>query len=237
MPGPALEALLVLQDRDAKRLSLESQLAAVPVDIARVEKTIADEKGAIEAARAESHELESKKKILETEIGSIQDKVGKYKIQQLGVRKNDEYQALGREIETMQGQTSEMEGKELELMYAIDAAKKKFSAAEAAMKANIAGHEARIKTLRERDATLAAQLKEAQAEVAAARTPVPVPMIRLYDRLAPRKMPVVVPIRGGKCGGCHLKISSEAESGARGKGPEGEIPTCDQCGRIVYWES
>jgi predicted nucleic acid-binding Zn-ribbon protein len=237
MPGPVFEALLVLQDRDIKRLSLETQLAAVPVDITRVEKTIAAEKGAIEAARAESHELESKKKLLEVEIGSIQDKVGKYKIQQLGVRKNDEYQALGREIETMQGQTSEMEGKELEVMYAIDEAKKRFASAESIMKANVSGHEARIRELREREANLSAQLQAAQAEVATARAPVPVPVIRLYDRLAPRKMPAVVPIRGGKCGGCHLKISSEAESGARGKGPEGEIPTCDQCGRIVYWES
>jgi len=43
----------------------------------------------------------------------------------------------------------------------------------------------------------------------------------------------------GKCGGCHLKVSSEVESAARGKtiDPTAALPTCDQCGRIVYWEA
>src|SRR5580700_8150582 len=140
MTGPVLESLLVLQDRDSKRLSLEAQLVAAPVDVARVEKTIASEKGAIETARAENRELESKKKLLETEIGALEDRVGKYKLQQLAVRKNDEYQALGREIDTMQGQIGELEGRELEAMYAIDEAKKRFAAAESVMKQNISGH-------------------------------------------------------------------------------------------------
>jgi len=237
MTGPVLESLLVLQDRDSKRLSLESQIATIPAEMARVEKTIAAEKGAIETARTENRELESKKKLLETEIGSLEDKVGKYKIQQLGVRKNDEYQALGREIDTMQGQIGELEDRELEAMYAIDEAKKRFAAAESALRENIAGHETRIRLLREREVNLTAELKVAQAELASARTQVPTPAARLYDRLVSRGLPIVVPVRSAKCGGCHLKISSEAESAARGKGPEGELATCDQCGRIIYWES
>jgi predicted nucleic acid-binding Zn-ribbon protein len=55
--------------------------------------------------------------------------------------------------------------------------------------------------------------------------------------VAARNYPAVVAIRGAKCGGCHLKVSSEVESAARGKAPEIGFPTCDQCGRIVYWES
>jgi predicted nucleic acid-binding Zn-ribbon protein len=54
--------------------------------------------------------------------------------------------------------------------------------------------------------------------------------------MAARGMLVVVPIHDGKCGGCHLKVSSEVESASRGKGPPGELAICDQCSRIVYWE-
>jgi predicted nucleic acid-binding Zn-ribbon protein len=239
MPSPALEALLILQDRDVKRLGLEAQLRAVPLDIAAVERKIAAEKGAIETARGEVKELETKKKLLETEIGSAEAKLAKYKTQQSLVKKNDEYQALGHEIETTEKEISELEGKELEVMYAIDEAKKKFAAAEAELKANISGHEGRIKTLREREVNLAAELKTVQAEVAAARVPVAVPHIRIYDRVAARNMPAVVAIHGLNCGGCHLKISSEVESAARGKGVDLTValPTCDQCGRIVYWDN
>ena len=239
MPHPALESLLILQDRDSKRLSVEAQVKVVPREIALVEQKIASEKSAIEAAKAEVMQLEIRKKLLETEIGSAEAKIGQYKTQQLSIRKNEEYQAMGHQIETMQTQVSELEGQELEIMYLIDEAKKKFVAAEAELKTNISGHESRIRTLRERESSLSTELKAAQAEVAVARAPVGNPRLRVYDRIAVRNMPAVVPIRGGKCGGCHLKVSSEVESGSRAKNwdPPNQVPTCDQCGRIVYWDA
>lgn len=239
MPNAVIQALLILQDRDLKRVALESQLKAVPGDVARVEQKIAAEKAAIETARIELRELETKKKALELEIGAAEDRLGRYRTQQLSVRKNDEYQALGHEIATTQGQIGELEGRELEIMYLIDEAKKKFAAAEAELKANIAGHEARIKTLRERAASLTVELTSVQADVATARVPVGEMRLRLYDRIAVRNMPAVVAVHAAKCGGCHLKVSSEVESAARGKGvdPLAQLPTCDQCGRIVYWEA
>lgn len=237
MLSPVLEKVLILQDRDAKRLSLEAQLKAVPGDIGLVESRIAKEKAAIEDARTELKHLESQKKLLETEIGSAEDKLAKYRTQQLSVRKNDEYQALGHEIETTGGQIGELEGRELEIMYAIDEAKKRFAAAEAELKQNISGHESRIATLKERQGSLQAELKTAEADVAAARQPLDEPTLRLYDRIAGRQMPVCVPLHDSKCGGCHLKVSSEVESAARGKAGNAQLPACDQCGRLVYWPS
>ncbi|MEI6464731.1 MAG: hypothetical protein WCQ89_08400 [Verrucomicrobiota bacterium] len=239
MLTPLIQALLILQDRDIKRLGLEAQLKVVPADVARVEQKIAAEKAAIDTARTEMRELEAKKKVLETEIGSAEDKLGRYRTQQLSVRKNDEYQALGHEIATTQTQIGEFEAQELAIMYAIDEAKKKFVAAESELKTNISGHESRIKTLRERETSLSAELKSIQADVAVARAPVDAMKLRIYDRIAVRSMPVVVAIHGGKCGGCHLKVSSEVESASRGKGPDAstQVPVCDQCGRIVYWEN
>jgi predicted nucleic acid-binding Zn-ribbon protein len=237
MAHPALAPLLILQDRDIKRLGLEAQLKAVPAEIARVEQKIAAEKATIETAKQELRELESKKKLLETEIGSAEGTLAKYRTQQSLVKKNDEYQALGHQIETTQNAIGEFEGQELEVMYAIDEARKKFAAAEAELRANISGHEARIKTFRERAVSLGVELQAVRAEVAAARVPVGEPRLRIYDRIAVRNMPAVVALHDVKCGGCHLKVSSEVESAARGKGVDvaGQLATCDQCGRIVYW--
>ncbi len=239
MSSPAIESLLILQDRDAKRLGLEAQLKSVPRDVALVEAKIAAEKAAIETAKQELKELEVKKKAFETDIGSAEANLGKYRTQQSLVKKNDEYQALGHQIETTEKVIGGWEEQELEIMYLIDEAKKKFAAAEAVLKGNIAGHESRIKTLREREVNVAAELKTAQAEVATARGPVGEARLRVYDRIAARQHPVVVPVvHNDKCGGCHLKVSSDVVSAARGKGmdPLAALPTCDQCGRIVYWE-
>ena len=71
--------------------------------------------------------------------------------------------------------------------------------------------------------------------MAAARSLLDEPVRRLYDRLATKPgLPVVVAIQEGKCGGCHLKISSNVDSERR---KADQLVTCDQCGRIVYWEA
>ncbi|MBC8010973.1 MAG: hypothetical protein H7067_12860 [Burkholderiales bacterium] len=57
----------------------------------------------------------------------------------------------------------------------------------------------------------------------------------MYDRVSKRNWPAISPLRGGKCGGCHLKVSSEAESGSRSADPA-QMGICDQCGRILYWD-
>ena len=237
MPSPTIEQLLILQDRDSRRLGIEAQQKAVPREIAAVEQRIAAERAAIDAAKGELKDLESKRKLLETEIGSAEELRAKYRTQQLSVKKNDEYQALGHEIENVQKQIDELEGRELETMYAIDDAKRRFSAAEATLKQNIVGHEARIRSMREKDISLAQELKKAVLAVEEARAPVAKPALEAYDTAAARRMPAVVAIRGGKCGGCHLKVSSEVESAARGKSTDTEFALCDQCGKMVYWES
>jgi len=235
MAAFSIATLLVLQERDSRRLTLEHQLQSVPREIAAVEARIAAEKQAIETAKAEWHGLESKKKLLETEILSAEGKVAKYRTQQLEVRKNDEYRALTHEIETTEAIIGGYEEDELKIMYEIDGAKKRFAAAEAELKKNIAGHEAKIRTLREREGQLQAELKTALEAIAVARPEVPEPQLRIYDRLAVKPgHPVCVPVNGGKCGGCHLKVPTHIEVMAK---TGSEIATCDQCGRVVYWQS
>jgi len=230
-----LTKLLVLQDRDIKRLALEQQLKDVPREIAGVEARIAAEKLAIETAKTEWRELEAKKKTLETEIQGAQGKIGKYRTQQLEVRKNDEYRALTHEIETTEAVIGGFEEEELKVMYSIDEAKKRFAEAEGVLKTNIAGHEAKIRTLRERETQCQTEHQAAIAAVATARPQVAEDQLRIYDRLARKPgLPACVPVSGGRCGGCHLKVPTHIEVLARSGA---EIATCDQCGRVVYWSS
>lgn len=230
----SLANILVLQERDRKRLLFEQHLTSVPHEIAAIEARIAAEKSAIETAKAEWHGLEAKKKTLETEIKSAEEKIDKYKNQQMQVRKNDEYQALTHEIATMQAAIEKMEEEEIGIMLEIDVAKAKFRGAEAELKNNITGHEGKIRALRERGTHLASDVKEARAIVELARADVPEPQLRIYDRIAIKPgHPVCVAISGSKCGGCHLKVPTHIEVQARA---EHELATCDQCGRILFLE-
>ena len=235
MPTPTIEKLLILQDRDQKRLAQEGLLRTIPRDVAAIEQKIAGEQTALEAARGELQQLELKKKALENEIAAAAEQMGRYRSQQLQVRKNDEYQALGVEITHTQSAIGALEEQELEVMYSIDDARRKVAAAGEELKRNVSGHEARIRLMRERETTLQGELQAAQALVAAAREGIDEAVRRLYDRLVSKPgLPAVVAVREGKCGGCHLKISTNVESESR---KVDKVVTCDQCGRIVYWEA
>ena len=235
MPTPTIEKLLILQDRDQKRLAQEGLLQTIPRDVAAIEQKIAGEQTALEAARGELQQLELKKKALENEIAAAAEQMGRYRSQQLQVRKNDEYQALGVEITHTQSAIGALEEQELEVMYSIDDARRKVAAAGEELKRNVSGHEARIRLMRERETTLQGELQAAQALVAAAREGIDEAVRRLYDRLVSKPgLPAVVAVREGKCGGCHLKISINVESESR---KVDKVVTCDQCGRIVNWEA
>jgi predicted nucleic acid-binding Zn-ribbon protein len=235
MLSPALEKLLVYQDRDQRRLSLEDQLKRTPEEIAAVRGKIEEEKAGLEAAKGALREAEAKRKALETEIGVAEQKAARFRTQQLEVRKNDEYQALSHQIATVQTEVGSLEEKELEAMYAIDEAKKRLKEAEGVVAQAIAAHEGRIKLLQEKEATLRADLAAVQGELAKAREDVPPPALEAYVRIAKRMpLPVVVPLREQKCAGCHLKVSNGVETDARAGG---KIVYCDNCSRIVYRES
>ena len=126
-----------------------------------------------------------------------------------------------------------LEEQEIGIMLSIDEARKRFAAAEAELKQNIRGHEAKIANLKEREVQLRTDVKQAQDTVAEAREGVPPPQLKIYDRVAIKPgHPVCVPVNGARCGGCHLKVSANVELEAR---KLEQVTTCDQCGRIVYW--
>lgn len=235
MLSPAVEKLLVYQDRDQRRLSLESQIKHAPEEIAAVRRKIDEEKAGLEGAKGALRDAEARRKALETEIGSAEQKAARFRTQQLEVRKNDEYQALGHQIETVQAEIGTLEEKELEAMYAIDEAKKRLREAEGVTAQAIAGHEARIRLLQDKETTLRADLAALQGELEKARGEVPPPALEAYTRIAKRvPLPVCVPLREQKCCGCHLKVSNGVETDAR---VGGKLAYCDNCGRIVFRES
>ena len=230
-----LQALLILQDRDQRRVQLEKALAQVPRERTSVEARIVAHKAAIEAARRGVMELELKRKELESTLRGHEEQIRKYKSQQMLVKKNDEYQALTHEIEQTEARIGEAEEAEIKILYDLDTEREKAKTAETSILAEIAAENAQLGRLDEREKQAKADLAGALAEVEKARGAAQPELLPRYDRLAKTAgLPVVVALHAGKCGGCHLKVSNGVETEAR-KGAE--IVTCDNCGRILYFEA
>ena len=96
---PQMEKLLVLQEREQRKMRLDRELAAWPTEMKSLESKKAEIRAGAERKKQEAQQTEVERKKLELEAESHRSKVARYKIQQFETRKNEEFQALGTEIQ------------------------------------------------------------------------------------------------------------------------------------------
>jgi len=214
---------------------IERELADLPTERIATQKKIDDLNAEIEAGKQRVKELEVRSKLVETEMSEAEEQALKYKNQQLLVKKNEEYTALTHEIETTQTKISGLEEQEIELLYELDEARKKQSDDETAIQEKIEAESRFLKRLDEKETNLKGEIDAAKQALAKAEGSVEKPMLAVYRRVSRGlKFPIIVGLQDGKCKGCHMKVSASVDVEVR-KG--NEITTCDNCGRILYWDA
>lgn len=233
MVSDALTKMLILQDRDMKLQQVEDALLTIPQERAAAEAKIAQIKADVETARHRIKELETKGKTIESEMASIEAQIVKYKNQQLQVKKNEEYQALIHEIDTAGKKISDLESDELEVLYELDEERKLFAEAEAKSRDDIALEEKTIVRLNAREEEVKGELDSARTAKEAADAELDNPTRSKYNQVARGlKFPVIVELSGHTCKGCHMRVSNAIDSDVKAAG---EITTCDNCGRVLYY--
>ncbi len=233
MSDPQIEKLLIVQDRDMSLQKIERELDRIPLERASIEKSIQNEEANIEEARRSLKEKEVQRHEIDVEVKAKESAIQRFRNQQLEVKKNEEYRALTHQIEQLEAEISEQEGKEIELMLEIDEVKATFEAARGTIEARIQAQRDEIVKLGEREKNLQQTVQTSKAEVEAARAQADASFLGHYDRVKKltKRAPYVVPIEGHKCGGCHLRVSNEVSKNATN---HGEPHFCDQCARMVY---
>jgi len=192
------------------------------------------ERTAVEAASARAREAlqqaESAQRRVESELQDQEALRKRLESQQFQVKTNDAYTALLHEIERAQRTISECETRLLEGMDAIESARAAGASAEvagreAATRLDVEGQalDAREKQL---DAELV-RLRAARLRVVADSDP---KLIEQYEKIATRRRPAVVRVRGTLCLGCRVDIPPqqciEIQRAAR-------VITCGNCQRIL----
>ncbi|MCS7048471.1 MAG: C4-type zinc ribbon domain-containing protein [Verrucomicrobiae bacterium] len=230
---PILEQLLVLQDRDQRVSRIKAELARIPHELAAIEAAVKAESAKLEQLKQQAIELEKNRKKLELDAESKRSQVAKYRAQSSAIKSNVEYQALLREIAQAEEEIRRIEDEELVLMEQAEQLQPQVRAAQQALA------EAQNKASNDRAAVqrradvLEAELVKLQTERADLARQIEPDVLSRYERLLKSKRDaVVVPIRNGNCGGCHLHVPPQVCLTARSGT---ELVSCDYCGRILYW--
>ena len=130
MIHPQIEKLLIVQSKDIALQKLQQEIERIPKERVKIEGLIAEEKASIEIAKSDLNAKEVERNDLDSQIKLKESDIAKFKTQQLEVKKNEEYRALNHQIEQAQKDISDLEEKEIEIMYSIDEAKVAFEQAK-----------------------------------------------------------------------------------------------------------
>ncbi len=228
-----LEKLLILQDRDRRLIRMRAEAADVDPQRRLASAHLAGADQEAEAAKLAFQKLESERKRLELEVEAKKELIAKYAAQQWQTRKNEEYKALGHEIETCKRAIRDLEDLQIGVMEQIEAAEKRTAAALEAQKKAREDVRKQLEHCDAAEVRLRKQLADAEAaraEAAAAVGPLVLPR---YERiLKNRGDKVVVGVERGVCGGCHMKLARQDVLNTQNNL---EIVNCPNCGRILYF--
>jgi uncharacterized protein len=227
-----LEQLLILQDRQQKIRQIQTEIKTLPLERDHLESQLAASAAGVDALKQKARHVEIERKKLELDVGTRTESISRLKTQQYQTRKNDEFQALGHEIERYENEIRKLEDQELELMIEADKLKSEVEAAEKNAHATKDTISRQLGDLETKSKALDSQQRELEKDRAALAAEIDGDLLDQFERLFNSKGDAaVVAVEHGVCTGCHMKVTTATASRVKaGK----EIVSCENCGRILY---
>ena len=227
-----LEQLLILQDRQQKIKQIQTEIRNLPLHRQNLEAQLEASIAALAALKHKAQHLEMDRKRLELDAGTRQESISRLKTQQYETRKNDEFRAMGNEIERYEKEIRLIEDQELELMDQAEKLKVELSAEEKKALGSRESIARQMADLEEKGKTLESRLKELTIERSELAGKIDEDILVRFERLfASKGDAAIVALDHEVCTGCHMKLTTQTAHRVRnGK----EIVSCEQCGRILY---
>jgi uncharacterized protein len=227
-----LEQLLVLQDREQKIKQVQAEIRSLPLQRKNLEEHLAASLASVEALKQKGRQIELERKKLELDVGTRTESISRLKTQQYQTRKNDEFQAIGHEIERYENEISKIEDAELELMVQADQVKAELNGEEKKAAATRESTSRQMTDLEAKSKILETRLEDLNKERAELNGKIDEDLLSRFERLFTSKGDaVVVALEHEVCTGCHMKVTTATAMRVRaGK----EIVSCENCGRILY---
>lgn len=227
--------LLELQSIDQELTKAITRKKSIPADIQACLTRIAKLQDKLENGKTDLRQCEVARKQNQTDIEQAEEKILKLKTQQLSVKKNEEYQALNREMEMIREKIGALEESGLETLEKLDQLQAEVEVLQGNVGKEVEEVKGEIKALEGKEKELNTEITTLEARLKEQGTQVDETLLTHWKRLrkGTTRLPLVVSAKDKKCGGCYMRISNELESRLL----TGDLQVfCDHCGRLLYTE-
>jgi uncharacterized protein len=227
-----LRQLVRLQEVMVAGEALAERIAAIPAEVARLEKALLAAQEESEKARAGLQEMQKDRRRLEGELMAIEAKISKYQTQLLDVKTNKEYQAMLHEIETCRAERAAHDERILLEMEETEKRAAAQRAMEDRLKERRRATEEGKKRLDDQAEALRREKADLEAEGRRLAATVPPDYLDPFMKVArQRKGLALVAVREELCGGCHVRVMPKLiQMVRRATG----LIACDSCKRFLY---
>ena len=227
-----LRRLVRLQEVMSAIEGLQEKIAAIPAEVARLEKELIAAQKEIESESSRVQELNKDRRRLEMELMGVETKITKYQGQLLDVKTNKEYQVMLHEIEACKAERAGLDEK---ILVEMEESEKR----NAAVRALGEKLERRRRETTDGKSRLDAETRELEARIAALETErrqmsgaiAPAVLEPFLKVARQRKGLALVAVQDERCGGCHVRVMPKLiQMVRRATG----LIACDSCKRYLY---
>lgn len=229
-----LEAIVALQKKDLRLIRLLREVQDIPKRKDDIEQQVNGFKRKLEETSEQRKKIEVKINELEDETSLANDKITKYKQQQMDADTNEQYRAFVKEIGTVEEQIKEFEEQEIDFLEKLEDLKKseqKYNNHLSEAQESISDE---LKELNERNNELNERLDQMKADRKLSAEKCDPLILKKYVRILQNKKDIAVvqvSDTNNCCGGCHMQLPPQIINDAKNIN---KIVNCNFCGRIVY---
>ncbi len=231
--SPELERLVKLQGIETRAAEAQKRIVEAPAQIAALDARLSASREGVAAAKQAIADNQTRRRSLDNDLASAQQRQSKYKEQLMAVKTNDEYHAMQHQIAAMEAEVGRVEEKILVNMMEADELAIRLKAAEATLQKD----ESSVAT--ERAAILAETadkrtvLDQSNQDRAALVPDMSREALELFGRVSKARQGIAVAQAvNGQCTICHVRLRPQVYNTIiKNEG----IVQCDHCQRILYF--
>jgi predicted nucleic acid-binding Zn-ribbon protein len=229
-----LRALIELQALDTRIAALEADAARLPREIEAVRAAVEAARKAVDAGRVQLDAARKDTRAREKDLEDTQVKRQKYEGQLYQVKTNKEYSAILSEIEEVKQLKGRIEEDILTLMERQERLAAEIRDAEARLKERQAQGAGEQAALRAKLAEVEGELAHLRSDRNAVTRDLPPTVLGDYERVLRARggLALAAVLKPNLCSGCRMTVTPQRLQELR---QQNALIACESCGRYLYW--